>query len=222
MSWSEYEGADFGYYRVVICDLDDFDRDSASCTATAFSSSFTDAGDTGPVTASGLDPYINYVVVLQLWLSGASDPLRFYWGILALEQPTPTPEPTRLNPPARDASIRKSGPPSRVRRTKQGPERERIQRRGERSYRHRDAGGGSHNRVGLLVEVRAAADFDYYRVIVCDDSQVRRRFVRRNSVPERSQLRRELHRPRECNRPGRGDRLRRDLAGVAEGRPRAR
>ena len=114
VSWTQYDGADFDYYRLVICDLDDYDRDSASCSATAFSSSFYDSSETGPVSASGLDPYTDYVVVLQLWLSGASDPLRFYWGILALERPTPTPEPTAT--PTPDASIQKSGSPGEAQR----------------------------------------------------------------------------------------------------------
>ncbi len=114
VSWTQYDGADFDYYRLVICDLDDYDRDSASCSASAFSSSFSDSGETGPVSASGLDPYTDYVVVLQLWLSGASDPLRFYWGILALERPTPTPEPT--DTPTPDTSVQKSGSPGEAQR----------------------------------------------------------------------------------------------------------
>ena len=114
VSWSEYDGADFDYYRLVICDLGDYDRDSASCSASAFSSSFSDSSETGPVSASGLDPYTDYVVVLHLWLSGASDPLRFYWGILALERPTPTPEPT--DTPTPDTSVQKSGSPGEAQR----------------------------------------------------------------------------------------------------------
>ena len=90
VSWSEYEGADFGYYRVVICDIEDFDMEGLSCGATAFvSAAHFDASETGPVAATGLDPYSDYVVVVQLWLAGASDPLRFYWGIVALEEPAP-------------------------------------------------------------------------------------------------------------------------------------
>ena len=90
VSWSEYEGADFDYYRVVICDIEDFDMEGLSCGATAFvSAAHFDASETGPVAATGLDPYSDYVVVAQLWLAGASDPLRFYWGIVALEEPAP-------------------------------------------------------------------------------------------------------------------------------------
>ena len=165
VSWSEYEGADFDSYRVVICDLDDFDRDSASCTASAFSSSFTDAGETGPVAASGLDPYTDYVVELQLWLSGASEPLRFYWGIPALEQPTPTPEPTAT--PAPDASVQKSESPG---------EGKRVQSAGgsvevENTVTVTATRGDDHTTASVSWTKYEGADFDYYRVIVCDDSQ---------------------------------------------------
>ena len=95
VSWTRYDGADFDHYRVALCDMDSFVRDSAACVSTAFESpAYSDSGETGPIAATGLDPYTEYVVELRLWLVGASDPMKFYWGVLALERPARDPEPT--------------------------------------------------------------------------------------------------------------------------------
>ena len=66
VSWTAYDGADFEYYRVIVCD--DSQYDGASCNGTVFiSDPFYDAAYTGPVAVTGLDPDTGYGVILQIW-----------------------------------------------------------------------------------------------------------------------------------------------------------
>ena len=92
VSWTAYDGDDFSYYRVIVCD--DSQYDGASCSGSVYTGdAIYDAGATGPVTATGLDPHAGYGVILQVWRSDESQVIKVHATIPALPQPTPTPTP---------------------------------------------------------------------------------------------------------------------------------
>ncbi len=93
VSWTRYAGEDFSYYRVIVCD--DSQYDGGSCSGTVFrSDAIRDAGNTGPVTVTGLDPHTGYGVILQTWHGGESSVIKLHNTLPALPDPDPTPVPT--------------------------------------------------------------------------------------------------------------------------------
>ncbi len=93
VSWSSYGSRDFEYYRFVVCPSAHFI--GGTCSNNVFvSDAYFDASFTGPVTATGLDRYTSYGVILQVWRTGGEPMLRFYDTISALSQPTPKPPAT--------------------------------------------------------------------------------------------------------------------------------
>ena len=93
VSWAKYAGDDFSYYRVIVCT--DAQYDGASCSGTVFQSeAIWDAGNTGPVTVTGLDPYTGYGVILQTWHREESAVIKLHDTMPALPEPTPEPTPT--------------------------------------------------------------------------------------------------------------------------------
>ena len=106
VSWSEYEGADFDYYRVIVCD--DTQYDGASCSGTVFrSEAYFDVNHTGPENVTGLDAATRYGVILQVWRKGDAGALKIHAMIPALEpESPPTPSPTPLPPLRRQFAAR--------------------------------------------------------------------------------------------------------------------
>ena len=93
VSWAKYAGDDFSYYRVIVCT--DAQYDGASCSGTVFrSEAIWDAGNTGPVTVTGLDPHTGYGVILQTWRQEESAVTKLHDTMPALPEPTPEPTPT--------------------------------------------------------------------------------------------------------------------------------
>ena len=71
VSWTAYEGENFEYYRVIVCD--DTQYNGASCAGTVWTGApVWDANSTGPVSVTGLDAGTGYGVILQTWRNGSA------------------------------------------------------------------------------------------------------------------------------------------------------
>ena len=93
VTWTKYDGDDFHYYRVIVCD--DSQYDGASCSGAVFRSDpFYDADFTGPAAVSGLDAQTGYGVILQIWRTGGAGAIKLHATLPAPATPTPTPAPT--------------------------------------------------------------------------------------------------------------------------------
>ena len=93
VSWDAYDGDSFDSYRFVVCPRDQFV--GGICSDNVYDSdSYSDIDYTGPVTATGLDRYTSYAVVLEVRRGDGLPTLSFYDTIPALPEPTPEPDPT--------------------------------------------------------------------------------------------------------------------------------
>ena len=71
VSWTAYEGENFEYYRVIVCD--DAQYNGASCSGAVWTGApVWDANSTGPVSVPDLDPGTGYGVILQTWRNGSA------------------------------------------------------------------------------------------------------------------------------------------------------
>ena len=126
VAWTPYDGGDFEYYRVIVCD--DTQYDGSSCSGTVFrSDAIYDVNDTGPVKVAGLYADTGYGVILQVWRTGGV--LKLHATLPALVTLPPTPVTVTAT---------------------------------------RSDGGDS---ATVAWTPYGGGDFDYYRVIVCDDTQ---------------------------------------------------
>ena len=126
VAWTPYDGGDFEYYRVIVCD--DTQYDGSSCSGTVFQSdAIYDVNDTGPVKVAGLYADTGYGVILQVWRTGGV--LKLHATLPALVTLPPTPVTVTAT---------------------------------------RSDGGDS---ATVAWTPYGGGDFDYYRVIVCDDTQ---------------------------------------------------
>ena len=80
VSWDKYEGDSFDGYRFIVCPRDSFD--GGACSDDVYDSgNYSDIDSTGPVTATGLDRYTAYVVILQVRRTDGQQTLQFYDGV---------------------------------------------------------------------------------------------------------------------------------------------
>ena len=126
VAWTPYDGGDFEYYRVIVCD--DTQYDDSSCSGTVFrSDAIYDVNDTGPVKVAGLYADTGYGVILQVWRTGGVLKLHATLPVLVTLPPTPVTVTATRSDGGDSATV---------------------------AWTPYDGG-----------------DFEYYRVIVCDDTQ---------------------------------------------------
>ena len=90
VSWSKYGGSDFDYYRVVVCP--DANFIGGTCSNNVFTSgAYYNAGETGPVSVTGLDAQTGYGVILQVWRTGGAGALKPNTTIPAAQASNPPP-----------------------------------------------------------------------------------------------------------------------------------
>ena len=72
VSWTEYDGSDFDYYRVIVCAAANFSTTGPTCSSAAFTGS---AINTSTNHASGdrPDAATGYGVILQLWFDDSTN-----------------------------------------------------------------------------------------------------------------------------------------------------
>ncbi len=188
VSWSSYDSEGFEYYRFVVCPSAHFI--GGTCANNVFvSDAYFDASFTGSVTATGLDRYASYGVILQVWRTGGKSMLRFYDTIPALRQPTPeptkepTPEPTKepTPEPTKEPTPEptKEPTPEPTREPTPEPTREPTPEPTREPTPEPTTGPAPfdvsvkavRDRAGTSAEVSwtkyAGRNFDYYRFVIC-------------------------------------------------------
>ena len=70
VSWTEYDGSDFDYYRVIVCAAANFSTTGPTCSSAAFTGSAINSRSTTTQAVTGLTAATGYGVILQIWKDG--------------------------------------------------------------------------------------------------------------------------------------------------------
>ena len=90
VSWTQYSGTNFYYYRFVVCS--DANYSGNSCSDNTYNGTpYFNVETTGPVNVTGLEKHTGYNVILQIWRHNVQTPIKVYATIPALPTVTPTP-----------------------------------------------------------------------------------------------------------------------------------
>ena len=73
VSWTEYDGSDFDYYRVIVCAADNFSTTGPTCSSAAFTGSAINSSSTTTQAVTGLTAATGYGVILQLWFDDSTN-----------------------------------------------------------------------------------------------------------------------------------------------------
>ena len=73
VSWTEYDGSDFDYYRVIVCTADNFSTTGPTCSSAAFTGSAINSSGTTTQAVTGLTAATGYGVILQLWFDDSTN-----------------------------------------------------------------------------------------------------------------------------------------------------
>ena len=73
VSWTEYDGDDFDYYRVIACTADNFSTTGPTCSSAAFTGSAISTSSTTTQAVTGLTAATGYGVILQLWFDDGTN-----------------------------------------------------------------------------------------------------------------------------------------------------
>ena len=73
VSWTEYDGSDFDYYRVIVCAAANFSTTGPTCSSAAFTGSAINSSSTTTQAVTGLTAATGYGVILQIWFDDSTN-----------------------------------------------------------------------------------------------------------------------------------------------------